>query len=84
MAERYLDLAPGDRQEVLDVAASASGRPAYLLEKDIWVVWALETLFKGSLGEPPVCKDGTCGRATLAGVTAYPARVCAGSNPGME
>lgn len=59
MAERYLDLAPGDRQEVLDVAASASGRPAYLLEKDIWVVWALETLFKGSLGEPLVFKGGT-------------------------
>ena len=59
MAERYLDLALGDRQDVLDVAASASGRPAYLLEKDIWVVWALETLFAGSLGEPLVFKGGT-------------------------
>ena len=39
MAERYLDLSRDDRREVLDVAASASGRPAYLLEKDIWVVW---------------------------------------------
>ena len=54
MAERYLELAPGDRQEVLDVAASASGRPAYLLEKDIWVVWAARNsvrwLLRGAAG----------------------------------
>ncbi len=59
MAERYLDLALGDRREVLDVAASASGRPAYLLEKDVWVVWSLETLFAGPLGAPLVFKGGT-------------------------
>ncbi len=59
MAERYLDLALGDRREVLDVAASASGRPAYLLEKDVWVVWSLEALFAGPLGAPLVFKGGT-------------------------
>ena len=59
MAERYLDLAPVDRREVLDVAASASGRPVYLLEKDIWVVWSLATLFGAALGEPLVFKGGT-------------------------
>lgn len=59
MAERYLELPFDDRREVLDVAASASGRPAYLLEKDIWVVWSLETLFAGSLGAPLVFKGGT-------------------------
>lgn len=59
MAERYLDLALADRREVLDVAASASGRPAYLLEKDIWVVWSLDTLFASPLGAPLVFKGGT-------------------------
>lgn len=59
MAERYLDLDRLDRREVLDVAASASGRPAYLLEKDIWVVWSLETLFGDPLGAPLVFKGGT-------------------------
>ena len=59
MAERYLDLALADRREVLDVAASASGRPAYLLEKDVWVVWTLKTLFAGPLGAPLVFKGGT-------------------------
>ena len=59
MAERYLDLALVDRREVLGVAASASGRPAYLLEKDVWVVWSLETLFGGPLGAALVFKGGT-------------------------
>ena len=59
MAERYLDLALADRREVLNVAASESGRPAYLLEKDIWVVWSLETLFASPLGAPLVFKGGT-------------------------
>ena len=38
MGERYLDLARIDRRKVLDLGASASGRPGYLLEKDVWVV----------------------------------------------
>ena len=59
MAERYLDLGPGDRREVLVFAASESGRPAYLLEKDIWVVWALQTLFDAPMGAPLVFKGGT-------------------------
>ena len=59
MAERYLGLARIDRREVLDLAASASGRPAYLLEKDVWVVWSLEMLFAGPLGAPLVFKGGT-------------------------
>ena len=59
MAERYLDLGPGDRREVLEFAASESGRPAYLLEKDIWVVWALRTLFDAHMGAPLVFKGGT-------------------------
>lgn len=59
MAERYLDLAVADRRDALGVAASASGRPAYLLEKDIWVVWTLKTLFAaGPLGAPLVFKGG--------------------------
>ena len=59
MAERYLDLPRIDRREVLDLAASASGRPAYLLEKDVWVVWSLEMLFAGPLGASLVFKGGT-------------------------
>ena len=44
MAESWLSLSPDDQREALEVAAAASGWPAYLLEKDIWVVWALQCL----------------------------------------
>ena len=59
MVERYLDIPHHDRREVLEVAASASGRPAYLLEKDIWIVWAIRTLFGAPIGAPLVFKGGT-------------------------
>jgi hypothetical protein len=41
------------------VAAEASGRPAHLLEKDVWVVWALQALFEAPFGEHLVFKGGT-------------------------
>ena len=59
MAERYLELPLVDRREALDFAASASGRPVHLLEKDVWVVWSLEVLFAGPLDAPLVFKGGT-------------------------
>ena len=59
MAEGYLDLSRRDRREVLEFAAGASGRPTYLLEKDIWVVWAIQTLFEAPIGAPLVFKGGT-------------------------
>jgi hypothetical protein len=59
MAEPYLALSRDDRVEALRVAATASGRPVYLLEKDIWVVWAVQGLFSSPLGEHIVFKGGT-------------------------
>jgi hypothetical protein len=59
MAERYLTLSREERLEALGVAATASGRPVHLLEKDIWVVWALDGLFASPLGEHLVFKGGT-------------------------
>ena len=59
MAEQYLPLSASDRLEALGVAATASGRPVHLLEKDIWVVWALQGLFASKLGEHLVFKGGT-------------------------
>lgn len=44
MAEPWFALSPEDQKEALAVAAAESGWPAYLLEKDIWVVWALQIL----------------------------------------
>lgn len=44
MAEQFLQLSRDDRRDVLAIAAEKAGRPIHLLEKDTWVVWALQTL----------------------------------------
>jgi hypothetical protein len=59
MAENYLTLSREDRLEALGVAATKSGRPVHLLEKDIWVVWALDGLFSADFGKHLVFKGGT-------------------------
>ncbi len=59
MAETFLLLSAQDRRDALGVAADRSGRPAHLLEKDVWVVWALNTLYAAPLGEHLVFKGGT-------------------------
>lgn len=59
MAEAFLTLSAGDRREALAVAADQSGRPLHLLEKDVWVVWTLATLFGSDLGQHLVFKGGT-------------------------
>lgn len=59
MAEDYLTLSREDRLEALGVAATESGRPVHLLEKDIWVVWAIDGLFSSEFGEHLVFKGGT-------------------------
>src|SRR6266568_5439133 len=59
MADSYLALSRDDRLEALGVAATRSGRPAHLLEKDVMVVWAIEGLFCSKAGEHLVFKGGT-------------------------
>ena len=38
MAEYFFDLSEQDQREALEYARAETGRPAHLLEKDIWVV----------------------------------------------
>lgn len=59
MADAFLQLSASERREALEVAASALGRPVHLLEKDVWVVWALGALFGSALGSKLVFKGGT-------------------------
>lgn len=59
MSDKFLNLSDSERREALGVAASNSGRPAHLLEKDVWVVWCLNALFSSLLGEHLVFKGGT-------------------------
>lgn len=57
--EAYFDLSPKDKDEVLEVAREKTGRPAHLLEKDVWVVWTLGELFKSEVGADLTFKGGT-------------------------
>jgi hypothetical protein len=59
LPENYFNLSARDRADALAAGASASGRPPHLLEKDIWVVWALSTLFESEVGAHLVFKGGT-------------------------
>jgi hypothetical protein len=59
LPESYFHLSTKDQAGALAAGASASGRPPHLLEKDIWVVWALSTLFESEFGAHLVFKGGT-------------------------
>lgn len=59
MPDRFLSLSRRDRADALGVVANQSGRPVHLLEKDVWVVWALETLYGAPFGSHLVFKGGT-------------------------
>jgi hypothetical protein len=59
MANAYLILSRKDRLAALGVAATISGRPAHLLEKDVWVVAALAALFDSPFAAHLVFKGGT-------------------------
>lgn len=66
MADRFLALSKDDRREALAVAAARTGRPIHLLEKDVWVVWTLETLYSSKLGEHLVFKAAPRSRKPMA------------------
>lgn len=71
MAEAFLQLSARDRRDALEVAASAGGRPLHLLEKDVWVVWALAMPFAAPIGDIFFFKGGAsrskaCGEARAA------------------
>lgn len=59
VAESFFALSTDDRREVLELARERTGRSAHLLEKDVWVVWALNALFKSPLASDLTFKGGT-------------------------
>lgn len=59
MAEAWFALSVADQAEALEVAAGRCGRPAHLLEKDIWVVWALGAIYSSPLANSLTFKGGT-------------------------
>ena len=55
----FQTLSVSDQRDALEVGASRSGRPAHLLEKDIWVVQTLRALVEAPFGEDLTFKGGT-------------------------
>jgi len=59
MPEDFFSLKRKDQKDALGAAATASGRPDFLLEKDVWIVRALAALFGSEFGAQLVFKGGT-------------------------
>ncbi len=59
MPENYLELSARDQKEILQTSAAELARQASVLEKDIWVCWALQTLFSIPDAHPMAFKGGT-------------------------
>lgn len=59
MPEHFISLSPADQRDALLQASSTLGRPAFVLEKDLWVVWALGKLFSNCAGDHLTFKGGT-------------------------
>ena len=55
----FLSLSTEDRRDALEVAAGLSGRRAYLLEKDFWVIQTLAVLVEAPFGGDLTFKGGT-------------------------
>jgi len=59
MAEEFLSLGYRARSAILRKCEADLGRPAWILEKDIWVCWALRTLFRMPDAPTMAFKGGT-------------------------
>ncbi|MEF8749620.1 MAG: nucleotidyl transferase AbiEii/AbiGii toxin family protein [Candidatus Accumulibacter propinquus] len=59
MAEAFLWLNQDDQREVLEIVREKTQRPTLLIEKYVWVVWALGALFDSALADDLTFKGGT-------------------------
>lgn len=59
MPDSIFSLSERDRAAFFQAAVASVGRNAILLEKDVWVVWALRALFEDPVGAHLVFKGGT-------------------------
>ena len=59
VAEAFLSLPAAEQRDILETAAARAGRPAVILEKDIWICWVLRVLFSIPDRRPMAFKGGT-------------------------
>lgn len=59
MPDYFFNMNEQDQREALEYGRAETGRPAHLLEKDLWVVWALRALFESPVAGDLTFKGGT-------------------------
>lgn len=59
MAQHLLQLSNSDRRDIYRAAADRLGLPALIVEKDVWICWALQTVFSHGDVLPMAFKGGT-------------------------
>lgn len=59
MPESFIHLPEDDRNDILQTTAAQLGQQAAVLEKDVWVCWALQALFSMPNAHPMAFKGGT-------------------------
>ena len=59
MADAFLSLPAAARRDILETADARSGRPAVILEKDVWICRVLQVLFSIPDPHPMAFKGGT-------------------------
>jgi hypothetical protein len=57
--ESFLGLPPEERADILKASEAQCGLIPHILEKDVWVCWSLDTLFKMPNSNPMAFKGGT-------------------------
>ena len=57
--EDFLGLAPAERREIIDAGAARSPWTTDVLEKDTWLVWCLDALFRQGDAPDYAFKGGT-------------------------
>ncbi len=59
VADAFLSLSAAARRDILETADARSGRPAVILEKDVWICRVLQVLFSMPDSHPMAFKGGT-------------------------
>ena len=84
MSEPFLLLGQGDRTDAYVAASVDTGLPTKILEKDVWICWALDVLYGQTDHCPMVFKGGTsasstgqCTRRQRSALLRSPTRTCA-------
>lgn len=51
MPDNFFDLSPAKQDDIVERAYIETGISRVILRKDIWVVWALQTLFTSTFAD---------------------------------